>query len=698
MADDVSIQIGANLEDLTSSIESAKNTILGLGAAFGVALSLEGLKSYIESMAELGLQTERTAAILGISNQAVVELSGFAKITGTDIGSLSTGIERMSLQIQRSTRDSVNPQAQALKILGISAKELIGLPADQWFLKLSEAVSRFNPSLNLTNAIMAVGGRGIAQMIPALMKGAEGFKEFQREIQQASEGMAAAVPGMANTHEKLTLLGIAVQSLGARIFTALKPAIDGIVTALTNWVESFHGDTIQNTLNSIAIAAIETGRAIALFAVGLADSIANLVAKLRSTLSFFAGVASVFVDMATSVANLSNLWHGATAKMANDVEGVVTRINTMADAMRTAFVQTSKFSGEMDSDLKRTAGAINEQATQMVAAAEKAIDGQITVLRRGLKEKIQILDEEAATFAITQDKKFALTEMETAKEYAAEAALLQKKLALTAGMPEKQQEVLNQMSAAYAKYTADMAALDRKSIAEQQKEWMAFLSTIESSFNSQLRGLLAGTTTWSQAFKRMLGDMIIKWIEGCETMVVRWVAAQLAITTASVTGAGARKAADAVAATAGVATQEAGAFAVIMADAAKTFAGIFGFLAPVMGPAAAGPAAAGQATVAATAASIGSFAVGTSYVPQTGMALVHQGEAIIPAEANPNNAGSGGGSTTNNAFGGQQVSLSINAMDPSSFASLIMRNRSAFTSTLSALLANKGMAALGGSR
>ncbi len=52
---------------------------------------------------------------------------------------------------------------------------------------------------------------------------------------------------------------------------------------------------------------------------------------------------------------------------------------------------------------------------------------------------------------------------------------------------------------------------------QQQQMWNSALGSIESAFNSQLRGLLAGTTTWSQAFKKILGDLIIKFIEMCET-------------------------------------------------------------------------------------------------------------------------------------------------------------------------------------
>lgn len=68
-----------------------------------------------------------------------------------------------------------------------------------------------------------------------------------------------------------------------------------------------------------------------------------------------------------------------------------------------------------------------------------------------------------------------------------------------------------------------------------------------------------------------------------------------------------------------------------MASAGETFAGIFGFLSPVMGPAAAGPAAAGEATVLSVATGMASFASGAWSLPSDMIAQVHQGEMIVPA-------------------------------------------------------------------
>ena len=69
----------------------------------------------------------------------------------------------------------------------------------------------------------------------------------------------------------------------------------------------------------------------------------------------------------------------------------------------------------------------------------------------------------------------------------------------------------------------------------------------------------------------------------------------------------------------------------ILSSAAEAFAGVFGFLAPIMGPFAAGPATAAQATVAGMAGAVASADIGMWRVPQDMLTLVHHNELVMPA-------------------------------------------------------------------
>jgi hypothetical protein len=114
-------------------------------------------------------------------------------------------------------------------------------------------------------------------------------------------------------------------------------------------------------------------------------------------------------------------------------------------------------------------------------------------------------------------------------------------------------------------------------------------------------------------------------------MVAQFVTGEALKTSAVVQGVAARTGAE----TTGSAAASAGTFASVLrsitASAGETFAGIFGFLSPVMGPAAAGPAAEGEGTVLSVATGMASFAGGSWSLPSDMIAQVHQGEMIVPA-------------------------------------------------------------------
>ena len=102
-------------------------------------------------------------------------------------------------------------------------------------------------------------------------------------------------------------------------------------------------------------------------------------------------------------------------------------------------------------------------------------------------------------------------------------------------------------------------------------------------------------------------------------------------TAATTSGVAARTGAEQGGAAASLGAQGAAAVRSILSSAAEAFAGVFGFLAPLMGPFAIGPAAAAQATVAGMAGAVASADIGMWQVPRDQLALIHQNELVMPA-------------------------------------------------------------------
>ena len=176
-----------------------------------------------------------------------------------------------------------------------------------------------------------------------------------------------------------------------------------------------------------------------------------------------------------------------------------------------------------------------------------------------------------------------------------------------------------------------MAELNRSALQQQERDYQAFGNSITQAFNSQLRGLLTGTTNWHTAFKNTLDDLLIKFIEWCEMTAEHYVLAEAMKTAATASGVAARTGAEQGGAAASLGAQGASMVRSILSSAAETFAGVFGFLAPLMGPLAIGPATAAQATVAGMAGAVASADIGMWQVPRDQLALIHQNELIMPA-------------------------------------------------------------------
>ncbi len=363
----------------------------------------------------------------------------------------------------------------------------------------------------------------------------------------------------------------------------------------------------------------------------------------------------------------------------DDALGKTDKLTTATDLLRAGYERLKiamggGFVGRFTQDIDALAGKEKEEAAatptqtstaDQAHAAIVAMQGAIQEAERFYKTDEQMLAFDLSMHRISEQQKTDLTiaaiNQRMTTELDAEHRALDALTANDAATLAEKQRVENQITKTLQEAAAARTAVVQKETQGYLTQWQSALGSIESAFNSQLRGLLAGTTTWSQAFKNILGDLIIDFIKMCETMVVKWAAAQLAQTTAATTGAAARTAADLTSADAGIVSMAANAVKAILVDAGQAFAGVFAFLAPVMGPAAAGPAAAAQATVSAAAI----FDVGTNYVTRGGLAIIHPGEAIIPPAQ-------GSGPYRGPAAGGANISapvnISVTALDSQSVA------------------------------
>jgi hypothetical protein len=259
-----------------------------------------------------------------------------------------------------------------------------------------------------------------------------------------------------------------------------------------------------------------------------------------------------------------------------------------------------------------------------------------------------------------------------------------KKLAAAENDIRARQKLSDEERLAHEKFLTEKQKLDIQAAQNSERAWLSLMQPIQRAFDTSITGMILGTTTLQKAVANITQSIIGEFVSLGVKMLTNWIATELAMTTATEAGAAARTAAEGEGLAAGLAMKALNAIKSIVTDSAQAFAGIFAFLAPIMGPAAAGPAAAGEATVMAAAGGIAS-AAGGWVVPSDQLAMVHQNEMILPANISQ---GLQGMITANGGGGAGPLVINVSAIDSQDVKRFFHSNGSLLVAALNKAMRN----------
>jgi hypothetical protein len=245
----------------------------------------------------------------------------------------------------------------------------------------------------------------------------------------------------------------------------------------------------------------------------------------------------------------------------------------------------------------------------------------------------------------------------------------------------------NEELVAYQRFQSDKENLDSRAVQTSQRTWQSLMQPIQRAFDTSITGMILGTTTLQKAVANIAQSILAEFVNLGVKMVTNWIASELAMSTATEAGAAARTAANGEGMAAGLAIKAANAIKSIATDSAQAFSGIFAFLAPIIGPAAAGPAAAGEATVMAAASGIAS-AAGGWMVPSDQLAMVHQNEMILPANISQ---GLQNMISANGGAGAGAVVVNVSAIDSQDVKRFFQSNGSLLVNAVNKAMRNGSM-------
>jgi hypothetical protein len=272
------------LQGKFKQVEGAAQTLTSKMGPLGGALSalapvatVGGLAALVGRTIEAGDKFNDLSQRTGVSVESLAKFNRAAATSGTDIDAVAKSLGKLSRGMYEAAETGKGPTADALKALGISAKDAAGnlKSADQVTLEIANKFKTMPDGVEKTALAMQLFGKSGAEMIPMLNEGGAA-------IESLSVKMNAAFAKKADEYnDKLAALGGKVGALAAGITVALLPALDAVTTVLTAVVDGFSSlpGPIQAIAGGLALLAVS-------FTV-----LAPIVASVITVLGAFQGLA-----------------------------------------------------------------------------------------------------------------------------------------------------------------------------------------------------------------------------------------------------------------------------------------------------------------------------------------------------------------------------------------------------------------------
>jgi lambda family phage tail tape measure protein len=239
--DEASTRIASGLKSaftLDGAIGKVGLAIAGLGAGVGIGALIMQFNKAVDSVAALKDMSEQT----GASVKSLSAISAVAKISGMDMESLGGALGKLAVNLEATGGPSEKVR-DALSRIGLSAKELANLDTGEKFIKIAEAMNRYEDSGVKAAVATEIFGKQGRLLLPLFNDMAEAGALAAKTTAEQAE--------MADAFDKnLKRLQISQESLFKSISMEVLPAANAFVEALT--AASASSDGLRGSVDGLA--------------------------------------------------------------------------------------------------------------------------------------------------------------------------------------------------------------------------------------------------------------------------------------------------------------------------------------------------------------------------------------------------------------------------------------------------------------
>jgi hypothetical protein len=224
-------QRGAMFATLGAGLKDAGLGAAGLSASMGVLVALMSGAAIIhgaEAMGKWAQETRAAASAAGMGLADYSELQGALTMIGLKGGEADASLRHLAQSLSTAISDPASKSAEAFHNLGISQNELVATGGNLGALlpTLANAFTLTADGAQKTANMEEVAGRSFEHLIPAINKGAEGFKALQEAAKAAGITLSEeAAKKMEETGQQAETLSTKIKGQGVQAFEAWDDSI-----------------------------------------------------------------------------------------------------------------------------------------------------------------------------------------------------------------------------------------------------------------------------------------------------------------------------------------------------------------------------------------------------------------------------------------------------------------------------------------
>ena len=270
------------LTSVEKRLKSWGSSISNIGKAVSAAGALieAPMVAAAKLFASTGSEVHRLSEMTGISAESMLSFMGAATRAGIEIEDVTTGIKKMQKSIFDAALGSESART-ALRHLGLSAAQLIGMRPEEQFRLIAERLAMIqNPAIR-TGVALEIMGKSAANLIPLMLH----LKELEARGKRSGPGLTAKDVEMAHELE-LSFLDLAsavkkfTLQIGAAVAPQIKKIVDIIVAVIaksSQWIKD--NRALILTIFQISGIVVIAGAAIALLGAGI-TALATVIASI----------------------------------------------------------------------------------------------------------------------------------------------------------------------------------------------------------------------------------------------------------------------------------------------------------------------------------------------------------------------------------------------------------------------------------